>query len=113
MITICSNWDFHWSETGASGDSCSQTYYGPEPFSEVEARNVRDWVMARKDRIVFYQTLHSYSQVGRTDTNQTPERANVIANVFKVAQCLIPSYKFPTADPVPLGLHRDPGPWLR
>ena len=76
------NWDFHWSETGASGDSCSQTYYGPEPFSEVKAslirtwdfpylsflrqvenRNVRDFVSARKDRIVFYQTLHSYSQL--------------------------------------------------
>merc|ERR1711970_1423334 len=57
------NWDFRWSETGASGDSCSQTYYGPEPFSEVEARNVRDFVTAHKDRIVFYQTLHSYSQL--------------------------------------------------
>jgi len=57
------NWDFHWSETGASGDSCSQTYYGPEPFSEVEARNVRDFVDARKDNIKFYQTLHSYSQL--------------------------------------------------
>ena len=29
---------------------------------KVEARNVRDWVAARKDRIVFYQTLHGYSQ---------------------------------------------------
>merc|ERR1712168_1405980 len=57
------NWDYHWSENGASSDGCSQTYYGPEPFSEVEARNVRDWVAARKDRIVFYQTLHSYSQL--------------------------------------------------
>jgi len=57
------NWDYHWSETGASGDSCSQTYYGPEPFSEVEARNVRDYVSARKDQIKFYQTLHSYSQL--------------------------------------------------
>ena len=83
MISQHRNWDFHWSETGASGDSCSQAYYGPEPFSEVnsiqiyirlfnlytflvrqvEARNVRDWVGARKDRIVFYQTLHSYSQL--------------------------------------------------
>ena len=35
------NWDFHWSETGASGDSCSQTYYGPEPFSEVKASLIR------------------------------------------------------------------------
>jgi len=57
------NWDFHWSETGASGDSCSQTYYGPEPFSEVEARNVRDFVNTHKDSIKFYQTLHSYSQL--------------------------------------------------
>merc|ERR1712123_345310 len=57
------DWDFHWSETGASGDSCSQTYYGPEPFSEVEAKNVRDFVSAHKDQIKFYQTLHSYSQL--------------------------------------------------
>merc|ERR1712002_955087 len=57
------NWDFHWGETGASGDSCSQTYYGPEAFSEVEARNVGDFVTAHKDNIKFYQTLHSYSQL--------------------------------------------------
>ena len=68
------NWDFHWGETGASGDSCSQTYYGPEAFSEVEARNVRDFVTAHKDKIKFYQTLHSYSQLilmpwGYTTTN--------------------------------------------
>ena len=48
---------------GASDDSCSQTYYGPQAFSEVEARNVRDFVMANKDNIKFYQTLHSYSQL--------------------------------------------------
>jgi len=57
------NWDYHWSENGASSDSCSQTYYGPEPFSEVEARNVRDFVTAHKDQIKYYQTLHSYSQL--------------------------------------------------
>merc|ERR1712121_477352 len=57
------NFDYHWGETGASPDSCSQTYYGPEPFSEVEARNVRDFVNAHKDNIKFYQTLHSYSQL--------------------------------------------------
>merc|ERR1711892_1034128 len=39
------------------------TYYGPEPFSEVEAKNVRDFVSAHKDQIKFYQTLHSYSQL--------------------------------------------------
>ena len=57
------NWDFHWSEDGASGDSCSDAYYGPHTFSEVEARNVRDFVYAHKDNIKLYQTLHSYSQL--------------------------------------------------
>jgi len=57
------NWDFHWADNGASSDSCSQTYYGPEAFSEVEARNVRDFLLAHKDNIKFYQTLHSYSQL--------------------------------------------------
>jgi len=57
------NWDFHWDEGGASDSSCSQTYHGPKAFSEVEARNVRDFVLARKGQIKFYQTLHSYSQL--------------------------------------------------
>merc|ERR1712080_199245 len=67
------NWDYHWSDPGASSNSCSETYYGPEAFSEVECRNARDFVTAHKDQIKFYQTLHSYSQFilmpwGYTDT---------------------------------------------
>merc|ERR1711872_1090532 len=58
------NWDYHWGEeSGASTDSCSQTYRGPEAFSEVEARNVRDYVLSLNGAVKFYQTLHSYSQL--------------------------------------------------
>merc|ERR1711911_567219 len=57
------NWDFHWGEEGASDSSCSQTYHGPEAFSEVEARNVRDFLLAHKDQVKYFQTLHSYSQL--------------------------------------------------
>jgi len=80
------NFDFHWSETGASGNSCDQTYYGPEPFSEVEARNVRDWVMERKDRIVFYQTLHSYSQLILFPWGYTDEPAPGYDAMFELAE---------------------------
>lgn len=69
------NWDFHWGENGASSDSCSQTYHGPEAFSEVEARNVRDFVSANKDQIKFYQTLHSYSQLILFPWGYTTEQA--------------------------------------
>merc|ERR1712183_853025 len=77
------NWDYHWAETGASHDSCSQTYHGPEAFSEVEARNVRDFVLSKKSDIKFYQTLHSYSQFilmpwGYTETH-APGYENMLA----------------------------------
>ena len=32
---VCRNFDYHWSEPGASYDSCSDSYYGPQAFSEV------------------------------------------------------------------------------
>jgi len=56
------NWGFHWNEGGSSNDRCSDTYHGPEAWSEVENVNVRDFISARKDQIVFYNSVHSYSQ---------------------------------------------------
>lgn len=56
------NWGFHWNEGGSSNDKCSDTYHGPEAFSEVENTNVRDFLLTVKDKLVFYNTIHSYSQ---------------------------------------------------
>merc|ERR1711973_962038 len=57
------NWGFHWNEGGASGNKCDDTYHGPEAFSEVENVNVRDYISARKESFVFYNSIHSYSQL--------------------------------------------------
>ena len=58
------NWDFHWDqEEGSDTDSCSLNYRGPTPFSEVEIRNLRDFVLAHKEDIKYYQALHSYRQM--------------------------------------------------
>merc|ERR1711971_186713 len=57
------NWGFHWNEGGSSNDRCSDTYHGPSAFSEVENVNVRDFLIARKDKLVFYNSIHSYSQL--------------------------------------------------
>ncbi|KAJ9586558.1 hypothetical protein L9F63_028399, partial [Diploptera punctata] len=57
------NWNFHWGETGASDDPCQETYAGPRPFSEPEARAISDFIMDRKDRIKLYLTMHAYSQM--------------------------------------------------
>jgi len=57
------NWGFHWGTGGSSNDPCSDIYMGSEPFSEVENRNVRDFLTAHKDQIKFYNNVHSYSQL--------------------------------------------------
>jgi len=57
------NWGFHWAEGGSSDDPCHGLYMGPEPFSEIENRNVRDFILARKDKFIFYNSIHSYSQL--------------------------------------------------
>jgi hypothetical protein len=36
---------------------------GSEPFSEVENRNVRDFIWERRDKIKLFNTLHSFSQL--------------------------------------------------
>jgi len=57
------NWGYHWNEGGSSNDKCSDTYHGPEAWSEIENVNIRDYIAARKDKIVFYNSIHSYSQL--------------------------------------------------
>jgi len=57
------NWGYQWNTGGSSGNGCSDTYHGPEAFSEVENRNVRDFILPRKDQIKFFNTIHSYSQL--------------------------------------------------
>lgn len=53
------NFDFHWGEVGASPSSCSETYRGNVPFSELETQAMRDVVESMKT-CKFYLTIHSY-----------------------------------------------------
>merc|ERR1711915_70778 len=57
------NWDFHWAETGVSHSKCAETYCGPEPFSEPETKNIRDFVQTLDPVPVLGHTFHSYSQL--------------------------------------------------
>merc|ERR1712012_348705 len=57
------NWDFHWGETGVSSNPCTEIYLGEEPFSEVEMRNIRDFVQTLDPVPVLSQCFHSYSQL--------------------------------------------------
>ena len=57
------NWGFHYGESGVSHNECSETYCGPEAFSEPEMKNIRDFVMGLDPVPSLGHTFHSYSQL--------------------------------------------------
>lgn len=48
---------------GASSNPCSDTYCGATPESEIEVKNVADFIRKNKGSIKAYLTVHSYSQL--------------------------------------------------
>merc|ERR1712055_863437 len=57
------NWGHHWNEGGSSNNKCTDTYHGPSAFSEPENVNVKNFIETIKDQMIFYNTVHSYSQL--------------------------------------------------
>ncbi|XP_076679448.1 carboxypeptidase B isoform X2 [Andrena cerasifolii] len=60
------NFGYHWGEVedgGASLDPCHEIYAGPHAFSEPETKAMADYILANKQNIRMYLTLHSYSQM--------------------------------------------------
>jgi len=69
------NWDYHWGENGASGNPCSETFYGASPFSEVCVANVAKYLESLGPNLKGYIAVHSYSQLWMTPwgwTSQLP-----------------------------------------
>lgn len=77
------NFDTHWGVTGSSNKTCSEIYQGSQAFSEVEARNIRDFGMEYGKRIVLYVAVHSYGNyllypMGHT-TELLPDAENMVS----------------------------------
>lgn len=87
------NFDFKWSNgdvSGSSGDKCSETYRGPEAFSEPEAAAIRDFVTANAKEVnwAVYITLHSYGQYFLAPWGYTqglPENYDALKSLSDVA----------------------------
>ncbi|KAL1006264.1 hypothetical protein UPYG_G00069910 [Umbra pygmaea] len=57
------NWNAGWCTAGASSNPCSDTFCGYSPESEIEVKNVADFIRRNKSSIKAYLTIHSYSQL--------------------------------------------------
>ncbi|XP_020913424.2 carboxypeptidase B [Exaiptasia diaphana] len=57
------NWGHKWGLPGASSNPCSDTYRGSSAFSEIETRNVADFMKRLGQRLKGYMDIHAYSQL--------------------------------------------------
>ena len=63
-IDLNRNWDFHWgTDDLTSNNSCSDMYHGPDPFSEAETVNIKNYLESLNQKPVLGLALHSYSQL--------------------------------------------------
>uniref|UniRef100_A0A915JBR4 Zinc carboxypeptidase A 1 n=1 Tax=Romanomermis culicivorax TaxID=13658 RepID=A0A915JBR4_ROMCU len=63
QVDLNRNFDFHWSESGASSNPCDEIYEGSAAFSEPEAKAIRDFVWPHRNEIEAVITMHTYSQL--------------------------------------------------
>ena len=60
---------------GASSSPCNDAYRGTHAFSEVEVKNVADYLyfMSRSGKIAGYMDIHAYSQLWMTPWGYTKQ----------------------------------------
>jgi len=67
------NWGFEWGGPGASTNPCSETFRGPNAFSEVEVKAVADFIESY-GKFYGYINFHSYSQMWLAPWGYTNDR---------------------------------------
>ncbi|XP_023263695.1 carboxypeptidase B-like [Seriola lalandi dorsalis] len=80
------NFNAGWCTTGASSNPCSDTFCGYSPESEIEVKNVADFIRRNKSIIKAYITVHSYSQLLLFPYSYTFELAATHSELLKVAE---------------------------
>ncbi len=89
------NFGYEWGGEGASNVTCSDSYDGPEPFSESETQAIRDLLLGLGDQVAFYQNTHSYSQLIMYPwgyTEDLPEDADDQDNLATIVRKIINSH---------------------
>uniref|UniRef100_A0A182N1B4 Peptidase M14 domain-containing protein n=1 Tax=Anopheles dirus TaxID=7168 RepID=A0A182N1B4_9DIPT len=63
-VDLNRNWAYGWQRAAepARRTPCSDTYAGPEPFSEPEVRALRDFLLTRRRNVRLYLSLQAYGQ---------------------------------------------------
>jgi len=61
-VDINRNWDYQWSDAGASTNPCDETFHGFKPFTEPEPLAIATY-LNNTQNLAAYIDFHSYSQL--------------------------------------------------
>ncbi|XP_037034305.1 zinc carboxypeptidase-like [Bradysia coprophila] len=78
------NFDFFWMSAGASNNPCSDTYAGPNPFSEPETAALRDFYGTIASRTRMFLSIHAFGQYLLFPLGHTTAQSNNHANLLSV-----------------------------
>ena len=83
-VDLNRNFDYLWGTTGHPSLK-SNEYPGPAVFSEVETRNVRDFILPHKDQIKLFISLHSFGQLILTPGNKSVAASKKVEDLAREA----------------------------
>jgi len=78
------NFGFHWMEGGASQNPCSETYAGPEPFSEPETKALSDFIGSLDHPINIFLAFHSYGHYVLYPYGHTVDPADNVEDLMEI-----------------------------
>lgn len=77
------------SEGGASQNPCSETYAGPTPFSEPEAKALSDFIGSLEQNINIFLAFHSYGHYILYPYGHTIEPVENVENLVLMRKLLL------------------------
>jgi len=80
------NFDFFWNGGGSSTNPCSDTFHGPNPFSEPETAAIRTFYGSIASQTRIFLSFHAFGQYLLMPFGHTTANSNNHANLLSVAQ---------------------------
>jgi carboxypeptidase A2 len=83
------NFDFQWMTTGASNQPCSETFAGPRPYSEPEAKALSDYMLTLNGTWTLFVSLHTYGQLWMSPWGYTQALPEDYAEMARVGRASV------------------------
>lgn len=102
-VDLNRNWNDNWLKESANLNPSSNTYAGPGPFSEIEARSLSAYITDMADKIDLYLSFHSSGQILLLPFGNTTEPLANYYDAMKIGRRAMGALAFRYGTPYTIG----------